>query len=305
MLEEPVTRRPPNRRPSPATRRDRDPWLQGAVDRDVVGVLSPGLDVDHRDCATAVVANHDGLAVWGYFHRGRVEADGDVGRVLGPGLHINRRDRVAAEIGNEGGFAIRGDHDPGRLSADRDVVGVLLPGPHVECRHPAHIRWGSEERTPRVYDPDGFIVRRDNKPGRERADRITVPCLAIPSGHRRQGVIATTTGARPTGMSSGCLVLVFTSIVDTVSLSLLATKAVLPSGVIATPVGARPTGMSSGCFVRVCTSMVDTLLLSRLTTNAVLPSGENTGPNGAAPTRMSLGCLVLVFTSIVDTVPLM
>ena len=36
-------------------------------------------------------------------------------------------------------------------------------------------------------------------------------------------------------MSVGCLVLVFTSIADTVPPSWLATKAVLPSGVTATP----------------------------------------------------------------------
>ena len=38
-------------------------------------------------------------------------------------------------------------------------------------------------------------------------------------------------------MSVGFLVLVFTSIVDTVSLARLATKAVLPSGVTATAIG--------------------------------------------------------------------
>jgi hypothetical protein len=50
-------------------------------------------------------------------------------------------------------------------------------------------------------------------------------------------VIATWTGCLPTGMSSGSLVLVFTSIVDTESLNWLATKAVLPSGVNASPSG--------------------------------------------------------------------
>jgi hypothetical protein len=52
--------------------------------------------------------------------------------------------------------------------------------------------------------------------------------------HRRHGATATPIGNWPTVMSVGCLVLVFTSIVETVPLVLLATKAVLPSGVTAT-----------------------------------------------------------------------
>src|SRR5262245_3334898 len=47
---------------------------------------------------------------------------------------------------------------------------------------------------------------------------ITLPCIAIPLGHRRHGVTDTAPGAAPTGMSVGSLVLVFTSIVETVSL---------------------------------------------------------------------------------------
>ena len=105
-------------------------------------------------------------------------------------------------------------------------------------------------------------------------------------------------------MSVGCLVLVFTSIVDTVPLLLLVTKAVLPSGVIATSNGPEPTAMSVGCLVLVFTSIVDTVPLTPLVTKAVLPSGVTATPNGPEPTVMSVGCLVLVFTSIVDTVPL-
>src|SRR5215208_4261601 len=82
--------------------------------------------------------------------------------------------------------------------------------------------------------------------------------------HRRHGVTATPTEPLPTGMSFGFLVLVFTSIVDTVSLPWLATIAVFPSGVTATPVGALPTGMSTGSLVLVFTSMVETLSLSWL-----------------------------------------
>jgi hypothetical protein len=51
--------------------------------------------------------------------------------------------------------------------------------------------------------------------------------------HRRHGVIATSIGSVPTAMSVGCLVRVFTSVIDTDSLRLLVTKAVLPSGVTA------------------------------------------------------------------------
>src|SRR5262249_60975206 len=71
----------------------------------------------------------------------------------------------------------------------------------------------------------------------------------IPRRHRRHGVTASTNGFEPTVMSVGSLVRVATSIVDTVSLPLLATKAVLPSGVTATPPGNGPTGMSVGAWV--------------------------------------------------------
>ena len=67
-------------------------------------------------------------------------------------------------------------------------------------------------------------------------------------------------------MSVGFLVRVATSIVDTVPLPLLATKAVLPSGVIATPAGSVPTVMSVGFLVRVATSIVDTEPESSLAT---------------------------------------
>jgi hypothetical protein len=70
-------------------------------------------------------------------------------------------------------------------------------------------------------------------------------------------------GPVPTVMSEGCLVLVFTSIVETLSLVWLATKAVLPSGVTATPPGLAPTVMSAGFVVLVFTSMVDTVPLNR------------------------------------------
>jgi hypothetical protein len=45
-------------------------------------------------------------------------------------------------------------------------------------------------------------------------------------------VTATSNGNWPTVMSVGSLVLVFTSIIDTVWLAVLTTTAVLPSGVI-------------------------------------------------------------------------
>jgi hypothetical protein len=70
-------------------------------------------------------------------------------------------------------------------------------------------------------------------------------------------------------MSAGCLVLVLTSIVDTVPPPLLATKAVLPSGVTATPAGTAPTVMSVGCLVLVFTAIVDTEPLPTLVTKAV------------------------------------
>jgi hypothetical protein len=116
-------------------------------------------------------------------------------------------------------------------------------------------------------------------------------------------VTVTPAGAKPTGMSSECLVLVFTSIVETVALSPLATMAVLPSGVTATPVGYLPTSMSSGCSVLAFTSIVDTVPLYTLVTSAVLPSGVTATWPGFGPTAMSSGCLVLVFRSIVETVP--
>src|SRR5918994_2106449 len=81
--------------------------------------------------------------------------------------------------------------------------------------------------------------------------------------------MATHFGYPPTVMSVGCLVLVFTSIVDTVPLPWLATNAVLPSRVNATPTGPAPTAMSVGCLVLVFTSIVDTVPPSRLVTNAV------------------------------------
>src|SRR6266516_1436620 len=56
------------------------------------------------------------------------------------------------------------------------------------------------------------------------------------------GVIATVIGPEPAGMSARSLVLVFTSIADTVLLPELVTKRVLPSGVTAPPTGPEPTG---------------------------------------------------------------
>jgi hypothetical protein len=80
---------------------------------------------------------------------------------------------------------------------------------------------------------------------RQPIERVAEPRRAV--RHRRHGVTATPTGKLPTAMSVGCLVLVLTSIVDTVPLPTLATKAVLPAGVTATPTGNVPTGMSVGC----------------------------------------------------------
>src|SRR5262245_14164202 len=117
-------------------------------------------------------------------------------------------------------------------------------------------------------------------------------------------VIATPFGLPPTGMSLGFLVLVLTSIVDTVPLSLLVTYAVLPFGVIATQNARDPTAMSVGSVVFVFTSIVETVPRALLVTKAVLPSGVPATPNGEAPTAMSLGSFVRVLTSIVDTVPL-
>src|SRR5262245_33595241 len=70
-------------------------------------------------------------------------------------------------------------------------------------------------------------------------------------------------------MSAAYLVLVFTSILETVSLFLRATKRVLPSGVTACPAGNGPTGMSVGCLVLVHTSTVETVPLPVLTTKAI------------------------------------
>jgi len=64
-------------------------------------------------------------------------------------------------------------------------------------------------------------------------------------------VIATPIGDEPTVMSVGCLVPVFTSIVDTVPLFLLVTKAVLPFGVTAAPAASGPTVMSVGSLILV------------------------------------------------------
>src|SRR5262245_31043306 len=102
-----------------------------------------------------------------------------------------------------------------------------------------------------------------------RTHRMTAPCLAIQLGHRRQGVNATSSGFAPTGMSVGCFVLVFTSIVDTESVLPVTTKTVLPSGVTATAAGSALTGMSVGCLVLVLTSIVDTEFANWLVTNAV------------------------------------
>ena len=89
-------------------------------------------------------------------------------------------------------------------------------------------------------------------------------------------------------MSLGCLVLVFTSIVDTVSASWLVTKVVLPSGVTVTPPGAGTAVMSVGCLVLVFTSIVDTESLEVLVTKAVGRHRERPAtpdaPSGTTPT---------------------
>ena len=112
--------------------------------------------------------------------------------------------------------------------------------------------------------------------------------------HRRHGVTATLTGADPTVMSVGSLVLVLTSMVDTVprgekgAAPRLVTKAVLPSGVTATAAGKEPTVMSSGCLIRVFTPIVDTVPLRMLVTNAVARHRERAAtadaPFGTTPT---------------------
>src|SRR5262249_31246479 len=97
--------------------------------------------------------------------------------------------------------------------------------------------------------------------------------------HRRHGVTATRRGFPPTVTSSErSVVLVLTSMVDTVLLSVLATKAVLPSGVIASATGVSPTGMSVGSLVRVFTSIVDTESLPTLATKAGLAVGGDRHP---------------------------
>src|SRR5262245_2698958 len=106
--------------------------------------------------------------------------------------------------------------------------------------------------------------------------------------HGRHGVTATPVGVEPTVMSAGFLVLVFTSTVETVPLSVLVTKAVLPSGVTATPVGAEPTVMSAGFLILVFTSIVDTVPLPLLVTTTVGRHRARTGaadtPSGTTPT---------------------
>ena len=89
-------------------------------------------------------------------------------------------------------------------------------------------------------------------------------------------------------MSVGFLVLVFTSIDETVSLFLRATKRVLPFGVIACPAGNGPTGMSVGFLALVFTSIVDTVPLPALVTKAVdrhsLRARTADTPSGTTPT---------------------
>src|SRR5262245_34700902 len=116
-------------------------------------------------------------------------------------------------------------------------------------------------------------------------------------------------GCAPTVMSVGSLVLVFTSITETVPIlsgvgkvadengPKLATKAVLLSGVIAIVHAPELTGMSVRRLV--FTSIADTVPLPLLTTKPVLPSGVIAPPTGSAPTGMS-SVRRLVFTSIMD-----
>src|SRR5215216_6358141 len=89
-------------------------------------------------------------------------------------------------------------------------------------------------------------------------------------------------------MSVGSLVLVFTSIVDTVSPTRSPTKTVLPSGVNTIPSGGLPTGMSVGSLVLVLTSIVDTESLPVLATKAVarhcLRAGTDDSRAGPRPT---------------------
>src|SRR5262245_54758893 len=83
-------------------------------------------------------------------------------------------------------------------------------------------------------------------------------------------------------MSADFLVLVFTSIVDTVSLALV-TNAVLPSGVTATANGPVPTAMSVGFLVQVPTSMVETEPLRPLVTRAIVRHRARAGTADTRP----------------------
>src|SRR5512132_1640954 len=88
-------------------------------------------------------------------------------------------------------------------------------------------------------------------------------------------------------MSLGSLVLVFTSITDTVPRSLSVTKRVLPSGVSTDTLGFEPTVMS-GSVVLVLTSITDTVPLPKFGTKAVARQGLGAGtadaPTGNTPT---------------------
>src|SRR5262245_17874812 len=137
----------------------------------------------------------------------------------------------------------------------------------------------------------GFHVRRRYRVASGVGDEVG---LAV----RRD---ATSYGVEPTGISAGFLVLVFTSIVDSVPSLVLVTKAFLPSGVNSTRFGPEPTGISVGFLVLVFTSIVDTVPSLVLVTNAVFPFGVTATPNGSGPTGVSVRCFVLVVTSIVDT----
>src|SRR5262245_25933888 len=88
-------------------------------------------------------------------------------------------------------------------------------------------------------------------------------------------------------MSVGSLVLVFTSIVDTVPLSRSVTKRVLPSGVTTDTLGFEPTVMS-GSLALVPASITDTVPLFQFGTKAVARHGPGAGaadaPTGTTPT---------------------
>src|SRR5512132_4402548 len=87
-------------------------------------------------------------------------------------------------------------------------------------------------------------------------------------------------------MSLGSLVLVFTSITDTVPRSLSVTKRVLPSGVTTDTLGFEPTRMS-GSLVLVPTSITDTVPPAQFGTKAVARHGPRAGtadaPTGNTP----------------------